>query len=218
MRTIILGCDDGDNLDNYPIVAWAWNQLGWRTHLFYLGKDSTLLHVFKKTDKKFDTSINMIHRLPTIEGYSPDIVIQASKLFGGFCYWDDRILMTADIDIIPTGDNWPVFSEGRQVTADKAISRYLGMSASLWRMKMESGDKTTFDQELKLMLDANLDMKDKDPINRTIALNKLIMDRFIPKGMKLEDAKEPNHLKIDKIDNIKNTLQITFNKTPEWIK
>ena len=219
MRTIILSCHDSDKLKNYPVVAWAWNQLGWNTHLFYLGRDSVLIDEFKKIRQYFDTTRNVIHRLPQMEGYENDIILQASKLFGGFCYWDDRILMTADIDIIPLKDSWPHFREGRMVTADKAISRYLGMQSGLWRMKMETNDNTNLDQELKLFLDSDTELRDDNPVNRTICLNKIIIDRFIPKGMQLEDVKEPNHIKADKFNNleIQDILFTHYNTLPGWM-
>ncbi len=108
-RTVILSSNDNlDYLKYYPFVAWAWNQLGWETLLFYHGKHSVLLEEFTAMNGKFDTEKNNILVVGNIEGYRPETITQVSRLFGGMCFpsSEERMLMIGDADMIPTSDYW----------------------------------------------------------------------------------------------------------------
>lgn len=221
MRTIILASDDSETFNNYPYVSWAWNQLGYNTHLFYLGKDSVLIEAFKKIKDSFDTDKNKIHRLPQLEGYSNDVILNAAKLFGGFCFWKNEMLMTADMDIIPVRDYWCI--EQGMCYADKSISRFLALNASVWRSKMETNGLTTLDQELKLLLDSEPELKDTEEVNRTIAMNNIIMKKLIDKEMVLDYAPSNSYIKLphtcetNNTQNIKEILKNNFHSTPKWL-
>lgn len=221
MRTIILASDDSEMINNYPNVSWAWNQLGYNTHLFFLGKDSALLEVFKKVKDHFQPSKNQITRLPQIQGYENDVVLSAAKLFGGFCYWKNEMLMTSDMDIIPIRDYWSI--ENGMRYADKSISRFLALSAGEWRLKMETKNTTTLDEELKLLLDSNIEFKDKEPVNRTIAMNNIIIEKLIDKDIVLDYAPTnsfytlPETCQTNSTNLIKTILLENYNKLPKWL-
>lgn len=233
MRTVILASDDSEMIKNYPYVAWAWNELGWNTHLFYLGKDSVLLNEYKKVINHFNTSKNTIHRLPQMEGFENDVILGVAKLFGGYCFWDDRILMTADIDIIPTAPCYAnLFNRNKDVSACKYIDKYTAMRASLWREKIETGkwrvlpEKNVggmFENEFINLLHNNSELKSVERVDRIIALNKLIIDAFIPKGYELGLFHDQYHIKLDptsetnNLMNIENILRTNFNKVPAWM-
>lgn len=164
-KTVILSCNDNpDYLKYYPAVAWAWNQLGWNTLLFYYGKHSALVDVIKPIHKHWDNA-NQVVPLSSFAGYRAETITQVSRLFGGMVYADDRMLMTGDIDMIPLSNYWhpkqdDITVYGHDLTDFTQFPIcYIAMRAGKWREVMGCPDKTTMDQEIKFMLDSCPDAK-----------------------------------------------------------
>lgn len=160
-KTVILSSNDNpDYLLYYSYVAWAWNQLGWDTLLFYLGKNSTLMEQYKTFKTGFDATRNLIIPLAKIAGYRDETVVQVSRLFGSLCFSDDRMLMTGDVDMIPLSSYWhpepgKITTYGWDLT-DKGHFPicYIAMNESIWRKVMGFPETfKTIDVEIKKYLD-----------------------------------------------------------------
>lgn len=159
-RTVIISSNDNpDYLKYYPYVAWAWNQLGWDTLLFYNGKQSALMEEFLKVKDHFDTKSNQVIFLSNIEGYRSETIVQVSRLFGGLCFQDDRILMTGDVDMIPLSDYWQpqanrITTYGRNLSDRHFPICYIAMPAPKWREIMGTQKEfKSLDLEIKRLLD-----------------------------------------------------------------
>ncbi len=168
-KTVILSSNDNlDYLKYYPYVSWAWNQLGWDTLLFYLGKHTPLLEEYKAVKDHFDDERNKIITLSNIEGYRPETIVQVSRLFGGMVFTDERILMTGDVDMIPLSDYWKpedhqITCYGHDLTGHTQIPIcYIAMAASKWRDIMGCPNNTTLDHEIKFMLDRSPNARSDD--------------------------------------------------------
>lgn len=94
MKTVILSTNDNpDYLLYLPYVQKAWNNLGWNTFTFYLGKEN-----LESSDK------NQIHILQEIPSIRNVTLVQVSRLFGH--HYVDGLIMTSDIDMMPLSDYW----------------------------------------------------------------------------------------------------------------
>lgn len=160
-RTVILvSTDEKDSINYYPYISWAWNQLGWDTLLFYCGKHSVLLDVYKKVKLHFENSRNQVILLPEIEGHSKYSVAYAAQYFGGACISDNRMLMTAPINMMPVKNHWTPAEGKVSGYIHEDIGIQIAMSAPEWRTIMGISDKMGLDMELKKHLDTN---KGKEP-------------------------------------------------------
>lgn len=94
MRTVILSTDDHpDYVQCLPYVRRAWNNLGWRTLTFYLGRD-----------KPAADEMNLVVELEEIPGYRSATIVQVSRLMGHRHV--DGLIMTSDVDMMPLSDYW----------------------------------------------------------------------------------------------------------------
>jgi len=162
-KTVILSSNDNiDYLKYYPYVAWAWNQLGWDTLLFYHGKHTALLEEFKACNGKFDTERNKIQVVGNIEGYRPETIVQVSRLFGGMCFPsnEERVLMIGDADMIPLSDYWHPESDkittyGWDLTDFGHFPMcYIAAPVKIWRQLMEIDSVyVSIEHEIKKLLD-----------------------------------------------------------------
>lgn len=162
-KTIILSSNDNlDYLKYYPYVAWAWNQLGWDTLLFYHGKHTALLDEFKSLNGKFDTEKNKIQVVGNIEGYRPETIVQVCRLFAGMCFpsSEERVLMIGDVDMIPLSDYWQPESDkittyGWDLTDYGHFPMcYIAAPVATWRRIMEIDSVyVSIEHEIKKLLD-----------------------------------------------------------------
>lgn len=155
MRTVILCAgDDPKTLPYYPYVAWAWNRLGWDTLLFYLGKHSELIKVYKPIKEHFEDSKNKIIPLSQVEGYTNDEVLAAARFFGGGCIPGHDLLMTAHLCLLPGEPAWNPSPDEIIVYNVKGSNQY-SAPASQWRDIVGLADKMGLDLEIKKWLDAH---------------------------------------------------------------
>lgn len=248
VRTVILSSNDNpDYLKYYPYVAWAWNQLGWETLLFYQGKHSALLEEYKPIKEHFDSERNKIIPLSVFEGYRPETVTQVSRLFGGLIYSDNRMLMTGDVDMIPLSDYWNptennITCFGWDLTDHTQYPIcYIAMTANKWRETMRLTDKDLLDVQIKRMLDSSPLPKsdkfeewwsfDQEYITNLLKNEPTVQvprgkdgilaigraDRYNWDGTKDKGQIDAHMPRPFNLDAVKSVLLKAFNKFPEWL-
>lgn len=110
-KTVILSTNDDENyLDYLPYVQQAWNNLGWNTATFYLGK------------KEINSdSTNQIIKIKQFEGAREATVVQVYRLLAhNFVH---GLIMTSDVDMMPLSNYWNPDSDkftcyGKDLTND----------------------------------------------------------------------------------------------------
>lgn len=220
-RTIILSSGDNPNdIKYYPYVAWAWNQLGWDTLLFYLGKHSTLLDIYKPINQHFEDARNKIIPLSQIEGYSQDMVVWASQYFGGGCISTNDILMTAPLKLIPCEDRWHPKESG--ITAFKARGMWMWAApAPEWRQLMGISDKMGLDLEMKKYLDglkrSNPDINTNPQWYATAPKPLFDAAHTFEVGIHDRASAMPKSPVFDKLE-IDTIMNIYFDNPPAWVE
>lgn len=248
-KTVILSSNDNpDYLKYYPYVAWAWNQLGWDTLLFYLGKHQPLLEEYKAIKGHFDAERNKVIVLSHIEGYRPETIVQVSRLFGGYIYPDNRILMTGDVDMVPLSDYWQpdkdrITAYGHDLTGFSEIPMcYIAMNSSKWREVMRLTDREGLDLQIKSMLDKGPNAKsddfekwwsyDQQYITERLGYESVThvhrskdgilaqgrADRYNWEGTKIKGTIDAHMPRSFSLEATKFILNQAFGRLPEWLE
>jgi hypothetical protein len=209
MRTVILSSNDNpDYLKYWPYVSWAWNELGWNTLLFYLGKNEVLMEEYKLVKQHFDTDRNQILNLSRLEGYRDATVVQVARLFGALCFPDDRMIMTGDIDMIPCSDYWnpkdaAITTYGWDLTNQGHFPMcYIAMNVSRWREVMEVPDTfQSIDLEIKKLLDKYPQAKSEEFDKYWGTDQDIITEKLLKQNMRIDiDRTTDGHLALGRAD------------------
>lgn len=103
-KYVVLSVNDNPDYLHYaPLTVWCWAQFGYKTKLFYLGKNNDREKFVLNFCEEMGAEIFIVN---PIEGYRDDTVIQCARLMCGYHAKQDDILMTGDIDMIPLSDYW----------------------------------------------------------------------------------------------------------------
>ena len=218
MRTVVLSCDKNPDYVFYvPIVCWAWNKLGWKTH--------TITNV----PTLYPNKVTAFQCARLYQCTSDDLK-------------DDDMLMTSDADMIPLSDYWNpdpdiITTYGHDLTDFKHIPIcYIAMTKLNWKKVMDIKELPMnhyLDRDLFLY---NTDEWTKDQEIITDKLNKhefKNIQRGVDKstgypigrvdrstGCKivnpLIDFHAPRH-GWKHLDKIKEVLTLAFGEFPEWL-
>lgn len=202
MRYVILSTNENPEYLYYlPLVAWAWERLGWTPILFYTG------------DCKFVKSkvpVELKFKIEAIDGYRSDTIAQVSRLYGGtLSFMGDPIIMTGDIDMMPLSNYWnpkdgDITLYGHDLTDFNHYPIcYIAMNATRWTEVMGTPGFNT-EKWIKRDLDSYPQAKESfDSLRRWVVDQDMITERLNAVQFKKEHVSRgvlPNGYAFGRVD------------------
>lgn len=157
-KYIILSVNDNPDYLHYaPLAVWTWTQYGYKTKLFYTGKQEAKQKFVLNFCYELGADIIVID---PIDGYRDDTVIQCARLMCGHYAEETDFLMTGDIDMIPLSDYWKLDGEpnmyGHDLTGRGHFPIcYISGTGKVWKELIPEA-------ELKELIDKYPQAKDPD--------------------------------------------------------
>lgn len=135
-RIISLGVDNNPKYLFYiPLVRWAWEQFGWETFVFFIGKQTEISQFVESIIDDYNYYLDT-------DGYRTDTIAQVSRLYAG---WElqDHLIMTSDCDIIPLSNYWQpneykITCYGRDLSDEHFPICFICMDSSDWQEVMKA--------------------------------------------------------------------------------
>lgn len=179
MKTVILSTNDNpDYLSYLTYVQKAWNNIGWKTLTFYLGKKNI------QSD-----NYNTIISIENNSNYSDILVVQTSRFFGH--RYTDGLIMISDIDMMPLSDYWhpsenAITCYGHDLTGYGHIPMcYVAAPKSQWDIIIPENSIDELLQKYPYLSEANDWYTDQEIITARISTitSKVMIDRGQRRGV-----------------------------------
>lgn len=161
-KYVVISTNDNiDYLHYLPIVAHAWNVIGYKVICFYRGELDTFPYI--------DLQNNLIIRINHNSAYRSATLVQVSRLFAGCLNLNPNdYLLTSDVDMLPCADYWQydpskITVWGHDLTDFSEFPIcYIGMRVDKWRDVMELSHNLPLEDQIELFLDRCPNAKSDD--------------------------------------------------------